>query len=330
MTGQFTCYKHSAALPSGWDAASQGQPFLQRSFLQLLEETNPRGQRYYYLDGADHASLFVTYRHRLDILTYGPGRWAMDITMVGVPCSVASPGFVMRPDAMAAFANEIAAIKGGVLILNAPEPGLSCLGAAGTTLPSCILKTKGVTFQTYLDGMRSHYRYKIKKSMARFQDIDVTVLPDNAGFDRKLYALYEQVYQRSDYKLEKLPITFFQKSKSTITIFSMNDEPLAFSQAVMKNRVFFFLFGGIDYSRNHGFDTYFNLLIHLVKTGFEAKAHTIDLGQSAEDIKTRLGCEFVPRYLYARHSNALVHFGITRGIGLLSYKKQLVARHVFK
>ncbi len=330
MMGHFTCFKSCASLPPQWDVACRRRPFLLRSFLGLLEEVNPCGQRYYFFNGPDCPSLFVTYQHRLDILTYGPGRWAMDITVVGVGCSVASPGFIVQPEAMAAFRSALSSIKGGVLILNARESDMVGVGAAGTTLPSCILKTKGLTFQTYLDAMRSHYRYKIKKSMARFLSVEISVLTDNSLFDRRLYSLYEQVYQRSDYKLEKLPISFFKKSEATITVFKKDGKPLAFSQAVMQNGVYYFLFGGIDYSENHRFDTYFNLLIYLVKTGMEAGAHAINLGQTAEDIKTRLGCTLVPGYLYARHSNALVNFCIKKAIGLLSYKNKLVDRHVFR
>lgn len=330
VMGSFTCATSTQELPPEWDAIGIDHPFLSRSFLHDLEETNPCGQHYYFCISPQGISLFVTYRHRLNILTYGIGRLTLNLTIIGVPCSVASPGFLVQNDTMEAFKCEIAKIKGGVLILNSDLYDLTPYCVRGLTLPTCVLATNGFEFSTYLDSMRSHYRYKIKKSMQRFTEVKKTILDDNSCFSQCYYRLYEQVFDRSDFQLEKLPISFFQQSKSQLTLFEKDNEPLGFCQTKLSGKTYYFLFGGVDYSHNQLFDTYFNILIHIIRSGFEYGADVIDLGQTAEWIKMRLGCEPVSRYLFARHSNPLIHFGLKKTMGLLGYNDQPPQPNVFK
>lgn len=328
--GLFTCTTNIQELPEDWDIIARDHPFLSRSFLLHLEQANPCGQRYHYSINSQGVSLFVTYQHRLNILTYGTGRLSLNLTIVGIPCSVSCPGFVIQNDTMKAFKNELTRIHGGVLILNSDLHDLTPHCVRDHTLPTCILETNGLNFRTYLESMRSHYRYKIMKSMQRFSGVKITKLHDNSCFSPDYYRLYEQVFDHSNYKLEKLPISFFQQSTSQLTLFEKDDEPLGFCQTQLSGRKFYFLFGGIDYFNNHRFDTYFNILIHIVRSGIEQGAETIDLGQTAEWIKMRLGCTPVPRYLFARHSNPLLHFAIQKGIHLLGYSNQPSIPHVFK
>lgn len=328
--GLFTCTSNSNELPADWDSICTDHPFLSRSFLQHLEKTNPCGQRYYYIINSQGISLFVTYQHRLNILTYGIGRLSLNLTIVGVPCSVSSPGFIVHHDSIKAFKDELATIKGGVLILNADLHDLAPHCVRGRTLPTCVLEMNGSSFQAYLESMRSHYRYKIIKSMKRFAEVKIRKLEDNSCFSGDYYRLYEQVFEHSDFKLEKLPISFFQQSKSEITLFEKDNEPLGFCQTIISEKKYYFLFGGVDYRHNYRYDTYFNMLIHIIRSGFDHGVETIDLGQTAEWIKMRLGCITVSRYLYARHSNPLIHFALKKCINILGYSSQPPQPHVFK
>lgn len=281
------------------------------------------------LETIDGVSVFVTYQHRLDIFTYGFGGLRIPVTIMGIPCSVSAPGFQLTRQGFPGFKRALQEISGGVLVLNSPEQPLSSVCAQGTTLPNCVLDTQGLDFESYLRRMRSHYRYKIRKSMHCFQDVKTTVLRDNNQFNTALYELYEQVYQRSQFKLEKLPITFFQLFPGAISVFSTGNTLLGFTQTIFKNKELLFLFGGLDYNLNPRFHTYINLLLHIVQMGMEKGANRVNLGQTAEAIKMRLGCRLQPRFLYARHSSRLYDFLVRRGIGLLSYSSPVDEHHVF-
>lgn len=335
----FSTFSTAKELPASWDRGCQdcqGNPFLSRSSLRILEQVNPCGQRYYLLENENRVSLFLTYRHRLDILTYGPGSLRLPVTIIGLPCSVSWPGLQIAEQDREAFKQALEQIPGALLILNGMSPALplSAVCAQGITLPNCELDIQGLDFASYLGGMRSHYRYKVRTSIRRFQGVEVRVLTDNRAFDKRLYRLYEQVYERSEFKLEKMPISFFQEFPASVSVFAVRDRLLGFTQTLCSEqggrKEQLFLFGGLEYSLNARFHTYINMLLHVIRSGTELGADRVNLGQTAEDVKTRLGCTLHPRFLYARHANPLFNLLIRKGIKLLSYRASLTERHVFK
>jgi len=329
---QFSVFSTAQDLPLSWDKGCADNPFLRRTALTILEQVNPAGQRYYLLEHRDRVSCFVTYRHLLDILTYGRGSLRLPVTVLGIPCSVSRPGMGLHKQDMEPFQQALKKIPGALLLLNGNTPALSLtpVCARGLTLPNCELDTRGLNFSSYLGGMRSHYRYKLRSSSRRFQGVEVKILKNCSHFDNRLYRLYEQVYERSAFKLEKLSLSFFQQFPATISVFVAGDRLLGFTQTMLHEKEQIFLFGGLEYELNQQFHTYINMLLHVIRTGMEQGAERINLGQTAEDVKTRLGCRLHPRYLYARHSNPLMNFLIHRGIRLLSYRVSLVRRHVFR
>ncbi|WP_446010946.1 GNAT family N-acetyltransferase [Candidatus Electrothrix sp.] len=332
-----TFVKFSTAhdLPPSWDEGCRDNPFLCRTRLRILEQANPCGQRYYLLEKEKRVSLFLSYQHRLDIFTYGKGSLRLPVTIIGLPCSVSWPGMHIQQQDIKPFRQTLKQIPGALLILNEKEPALplapTC--AQGLTLPNCELDIRGLDFSSYLGKMRSHYRYKLRSSMKRFEQVKTTALTNNKEFDSRLYRLYEQVYERSDFKLEKLPLSFFQDFPATISFFSAGDKLLGFTQTMLNNQgnqEQIFLFGGLAYELNQQYQTYINMLLHVVRSGMELGADRVNLGQTAEDVKTRLGCTLHRRSLYARHAHPLFNLLIRKGINLLSYTAPLADRHVFK
>jgi hypothetical protein len=99
----FAVFSTARDLPASWDMASGDNPFLRRSSLKILEQVNPCGQRYYLLENRERVSLFMTYRHRLDIFTYGKGSLRLPVTIIGIPCSVSWPGLHIEEQDREAF-----------------------------------------------------------------------------------------------------------------------------------------------------------------------------------------------------------------------------------
>jgi hypothetical protein len=258
------------------------------------------------------------------------------VTIIGLPCSVSWPGLHIAEQDREAFKRALEKIPGALLILNGTSPALPLAPTCtqGLTLPNCELDIRGLDFSSYLGKMRSHYRYKTRSSIKHFQGVETTVLTNNRKFDDRLYRLYEQVYERSDFKLEKLPIAFFQNFPATISIFSAGKKLLGFTQTMFSDqeeqKEQIFLFGGLEYQLNQQYHIYVNMLLHIIKKGIELGADRVNLGQTAEDVKTRLGCTLHCRSLYARHANPLLNLLVRKGIHLLSYTAPLTDRHVFK
>ena len=86
----------------------------------------------------------------------------------------------------------------------------------------------------------------------------------------------------------------------------------------------------MDYKVNRQFNTYFNILLNVVKEGIEKRASIIDLGQTAEIPKLRLGGKLVEKTMMGYHSNRIMRKLMKAGKSLLEYSTVLHETHVFK
>ena len=309
--GGVAVFERAEQLPSEWEDSAAGS-HLCRSMLALLEEVNPCGQRYLLARSAaagGAASLAVTYRHRLNLLTFGPRRLraVVPVRIVGVPCSVAAPGFrTGSPDSAAVLLAALRDAPGLTIVLNTDEPGLGPDFVSGPTLPACRLTVRWRDFDRYLASLRSSYRRRIRQALARGAALEVGRLSPPGRFDGELHRLYLNVHRRSAYPLECLDAPFFRRMDAEITVFRARGRPAGFVQTRRSGDRLVFLFGGLDHGLTREFDVYWNMLLHIVRAGIESGCREIDLGQTAETTKLRLGCRRVPLYLHATHRSPLV------------------------
>ena len=325
-------YMSADTLPAEWDQFVASNPHLSKSNLALLERTNPCSQRYVaFIDQRGSVdSAMVLYKLKLDLLTYSSLRLPVRVTVVGIPCSVAVPGYMVGDTTMAQFAGYVNSIKGLVVILNSGGE-LSLPGwSTGETLPSCRLPLPYESFAEYLSAMRSHYRYRYSTALRKGRPLRVDRLQDNGCFSDDLYSLYNQVYEKSGFKLEKLPISFFRQSDADIYVFSAESIPVGFVQLKHHAEQMQFLFGGLDYTRSSRYDTYVNMLLFIVQQSIGRGCRHIDFGQTAEDAKAKLGCQLHPMFMYVRHSHAGLNSGIRKLIRFFAYKSPRCSFRVFK
>jgi hypothetical protein len=325
---------HAADLPAAWDDAA-GEGFLHRSVLALLERVNPCGQRYLLAAGTpgERPSIAVTYAHRLNLLTFGHPRlrWRLQVRMVGVPCSVAAPGLSLgEADTASRLLQYLRAQPGLILALNTSEPRLDDDFASGPTLPACRLRVAWPDFDAYVASMRSAYRHRVRLALARGARLAADTLDDPARFTDDLHALYLSVFRRSAYPLECLPAEFFRAFPADITVFRAGERPAGFVQTLRQGDRLVFLFGGIDDELRGAHDTYWNMLLHVVRRGIDTGCREIDLGQTAETVKLRLGCRRVPLYLHASHPSPAARWVLRRFAGRLSYAAPQEEPRVFR
>ena len=320
----------SANLLSGvWDKLAGDNILLRKEHLVQLENANPCNQKYHIFGNPEADSIVITYRLYLNIFTYGIANWKIPVTIIGIPCSVSKQGFSMGIKTKNQILEFVRNLKGSKLILNTENVSLDHF-AMGKTLPTCQLNIGWNTFEEYLLDMRSHYRYRAGKALKKWNQIQTVELEDNIEFDEELYQLYLQVYEKSDYKLEKLSIDFFKTFPARIIKFQESGNTLGFIQLLENKEELIFLMGGFDYGLNHRYDIYFNMLLKIIRLGIEGGYGTIDMGQTAEDTKMKLGCIRVEKFMYIHHSNRVVNFLVRRFIGLLSYKEKDFKYKVFR
>lgn len=312
-------------LPETWDKAVENSPFIKRKYLKLLEETNPCEAKY-YLVLSEKPYGFVAYKLKLNIFTYSKYNLKLSITIIGVPASVSAQGYSCDDEEV--LMEVLSSIKGIKLILNS-DHSLRKLKRAHT-LPDCFMKVCWGTMQEYLDSLKNQYRYRYKKIINHGRNLKIRSLGKDESFSEELYKLYENVYLKSNFKLEKLPIDFFRNNGSNTTMFALEGKPVGFIQTFKEEDTFYFLFGGIDYEVNQQNALYFNMLNHIISQGIESGARYIKMGQTAEDAKLRLGCNLEEKYLYLHSSNRVINYLIQYLVPFFGYKYKFPHFHVFK
>ena len=323
----FVVYESITQLPEIWDEVVEGNIFLKLSMLTYLEVVNPCGQRY-YLD-SDNGIAFVSYKLKLDLFTFSSKlRLQVPVNIIGIPMSVSNCGYhVASEEALTELYRYVKDLKGLYVILNSenelPLP-------SGNTLPTCKLDIKWHNFEEYLEAMRSNYRYRVNKAMRKFSDIEVKEMKNNSCFDDSLYNLYLEVHENSKEKLERLPIGFFKTFPSKIFQFKLRGEPVAFVQLMEDKEKLIFLFGGFKHSVNLEYDIYINILLFIINQGITGGFKHIDLGQTSEETKLKLGAVLHKKNMFVYHSNPVFNFIIKRFINSFSYKGYKVQHSVFK
>lgn len=272
---EFQCFERASELPPAWDLClaewrrgipGGGAIYLEKVFLEFLESVNPCGQRYWFSEGA--GVLFVTYELKLNLLNFARvGRLAVPANVIGVPLSVAAPGFATRePEGRGIMSRWIRRhLKGLTVILNVPE-GEGFALPEGLTLSSYVLPLDFKDFDAYVAALRSPYRRQVKRALEAFDGVEVSELvtrtdfslvtrtkmdlgtrtktnpvselnnvnmPESLSaqaFEPDLYPLYVDVFNHSKDQLEKLELQYFEQFLGRAFKFSHNSRPLAFVQ----------------------------------------------------------------------------------------------------
>lgn len=295
-----------------------------------LEQGNPAPKRYLLLERGEEWAFCVRYPLRLNLLTYAKLRLSWPVTLVALPCSVSAPGYhASTPQARAALFKRLSTLRGGVLVLNSEDCGEVPGFLRGRTLPTCVLAVRWASFEAYWNDLRSPYRRRLRLAREALPKLSVRTLAPGQ-FTLAHYALYEQVYQKSDFPLEKLTPVFFQTCPAHLVEFCVGDIPVGFVQLYRQEDTLWFFFCGMADDFPRRVDLYYVMLTEIVRLGIEWGCKTIDLGQTTEETKLRFGCTLMDKWFYARHSNPLAWRLLTMGRRLLEYGETPAEHHPFR
>lgn len=195
----------------------------------------------------------------------------------------------------------------------APLGALDGLGyRRAPSLPMLHFRRRFADFDDYCSHLKSHYRQDIRRSRRKLERCGVrTVRLRSADAIRDFYTadthrLYDAVFAGADNRFEHLPIDFFHDlagrydGRISLTALVHGDRTVAFNWALTAGSVYYFLFCGIDYQLNREADLYFNVMYADLDHGLREDVASIQLGQTSEQFKARLGGEPEPLYLYVR------------------------------
>lgn len=329
---EFRCIQNAANLPDDWNSLADDY-FQQTCFLMHAEKFNPCRQRYY--TGSENGKTVVAaivYTLQLDLLTFIRIKSPVKMHIAGIPCSVSSPGIFGRKEAIESLKNHIcSAEKGLVLFLNLKDEPVTINRARGKTLPSIVLKNNFTNWDDYQKALRTGYRRRLNIINSKMDALRFEQKPC-AEFTDEMYRQYLGVYQKSRDKLEKLNMDFFRflPEEFVLTVCSIQSKVMGWNIALLNNGRYYFFLGGVDYKLNEEYNTYLRLLTSIIKSGIENKAEFIELGQTAEIPKMRMGGKPENRYMEAHHSNALINRMIKLVGSSLEYKRKLENTHAMK
>ena len=314
-------------LPDRWNNIFADNSYMSKENLDILEGCNPCCQKYVIINDR---SAFIVYELKLNIFSYSSMDFNLRVNIIGIPCSVSKQGYKIEAADIKELENYIKREKKSCIILNSDHSFLSKHLILGETLPTCRLSVLWDSLDNYMLNLRSHYRYRLSSAFKKGEKIIIKKLDDDTMFDQSLYVLYENVYAKSNYKLEKLSIDFFRRMPTDIYVFYIEDKSVAFVQLSGNDRELSFVFGGIDYALNHQYDLYMNMLAFILRHGIENKYLSIDMGQTAEDAKMKFGCSQYKKYMHIYHPNFIIRFLIRVFSKKLSYKPLRLKFKLFK
>ncbi|HEY6913199.1 MAG TPA: GNAT family N-acetyltransferase, partial [Paludibacter sp.] len=296
-------------LPQVWDKMAKSY-FQKKKFLAHAEKYNPCEQRYYMcLEDGEAVAAAIVYSLRLDILTFLKVKSPLKMNIMGIPCSVSSPGIFGKKAFVEALKTYIyQQEKGFLLVLNLTEKPKGIAYASGHTLPTIVLSNKYADWNDYAASLRTGYRRRLKQINKENPDLRFEKKTCSA-FTREMYNQYLEVYERSNGKLEKLTFDFFRNlpPEFILTVCYENEHVIGWNLAINHGNMYYFFLGGIDYSRNRIHNTYLRLLSGLIHDGIDQNADFIELGQTAEIAKMRMGGKPETLYMEAHHSNGLIN-----------------------
>lgn len=197
---------------------------------------------------------------------------------------------------------------------------LACLEQDGfyrfQSMPSTEMKVGFGNFEEYLKTLSSSSRESIRR---KYRKVDGGVKLDMEITDRlngaidEVYDLYLQTQSRGDMQFEILPRKYFEvvsrnmPQETKYFLWRMNGKLVAFAQCFATGDYFIDYYLGFDYSIAHDYHLYFIRFRDLMNWCIQNGMKTYEMGPTGYEPKRRLGFEFVPLYVHAKHRNGLIN-----------------------
>jgi len=318
-------------LPKEWDQAYPEQDiFSKRRIIQHLYLSSPLKQNYFWLENPGDKQLAGPVCQPMLPFTLGPITIYRPATVCSLPIPFSTvPGFsdAGRLKDVAAAMNHF---PGGFQLISGlrePEPEINGW-AWRRHFPTIDCDIRWSSFTQYQESFRSDYKSRITNSLRMGSKLRPSIIPPGR-LDEKTYSLYVDVARR--YHSIVLPRKFFTKfpNENYILGLELDATVLAWAFLVPQGRYLYFLFGGFNDQLNEEYSIYNNLLLAIIRFSIENKYEKVNLGQTAELSKMRIGGYPRERFLLVRHTNCLIN-QIIKKTDIFSYRKKYPTPNVFK
>lgn len=318
-------------LPKEWDRLCKDNIYMSRKFLQFMEKVNYCNQSYHlFYKNKKLYSCFMMFERKFNLFIFTKYKINVPMKFIYLPLSVSHPSIVWNDDKDEV--NEILSkMKGIKILINIQDEELNGF-AKGHYLPICVINNRWNSWDEYINSMRSSYRRRINQALKKGEVIKYELLENNKDFTDEMYDLYEQVFNHSEYSLEKLTADFFRNDLAKTILLKIDDKIEAFIQIIedRNNDMLIFEFCGYNYDIASDYDIYYNMIAKIVDYAIENKFKYIQLGQTAYDAKLKFGADMFNNYYLLSHSNKFLNWLIHKNNDFLQYKVEDYNFNVFK
>lgn len=319
-------------LPKEWDKLCKNNIYMSKKFMMFMEKVNYCNQSYHLFYKNNKLYIgFMMFERRFNLFIF-TNKYKINLPMkfIYLPLSVSHPSIVWNED-KTELTKVLNSMKGIKIIINVDTEELDNF-SKGHYLPICTLENKWNTFDEYLNSMRASYRRRINQALKKGESIVYELLPDNKDFTLEMYNLYEQVFDHSEYSLEKLTVDFFRNDIAKTILLKINNKIEAFIQLIedRNNDMLIFEFCGYNYEIAHDYDIYYNMLSEITKYAIDNKFKYVQFGQTAYDAKLKFGAKMYYNYYLLSHSNKFINALIRKYNDKLQYKVVDYDFNVFK
>jgi uncharacterized protein len=170
-----------------------------------------------------------------------------------------------------------------------------------------VLEIKGDFYSGLKQHVRSDFRRRMRKAAAlRIEEHEG--YPAFVG--ERLYELYLNVYDHSEFALEKLTPLFFEKlgPVSKYVLYWEGDTLIGFCLLLCGGGRMHYKYLGMDYERGRRHGLYFIMCLSHIEICLRDGYSVYQTGATCYPFKERLGSTLQPVRLYFRHRNPILNW----------------------
>jgi len=194
------------------------------------------------------------------------------------------------------------------------------------------------TMDDYFNALQSKYRLRVKKALDASSDLEHIEFQaeDVDKYQEKIYELYFNTADGSDFNLVKLHKQYFLNIKKTlgpkyrIFGFFLHGELMAFYSFMNDGTEMVGHFLGTMKENNFKYQVYLNILLKFIEHGIQGKYRSINLARTAIEIKSSVGAVPVDMVCYLTHRNKIINRMVPKLLHYLKPDTTFTIRSPFK
>ncbi len=193
------------------------------------------------------------------------------------------------------------------------------------------------SFSDYIAAMGSKYRIRAKAARKKGRELVVQRWNSQqvAEHINDIMNLYQQVYQRARFRLQKvnedyfLNLSMLESDKFIFNAWLQNGQLVGFSTMLLDQKRADAHLIGLNYDTNKSHSLYLNMLYQYVEDAILSRVELLDLGRTAMEIKSTVGAIPVDLSVYMKLKNPLLN-GLACMMAGSTAPETWIQRHPFR